>query len=205
MLNSTLRMGPWLVLACLNVGCCCFQPCGMGMGGCDTYGIAGSSIAMDEGCCGTCDSAVPCDSCAAPACEYGLFQVFHPLTALRQRCQHLLSCGSGCGPVYYDEWHSDPPDCVDPCPAECSSCKPNSFVRPWGLRYRCDDCTSHAYGWSGGMATEGEIIGEGEVVQTPTELGESIVEETAMAPRFRPFPTRSRRVYRASRPTFGKQ
>lgn len=27
-----------------------------------------------------------------------------------------LTCGSGCGEVYYDEWSSTPPDCVDPCP-----------------------------------------------------------------------------------------
>lgn len=27
----------------------------------------------------------------------------------------LLSCGSDCGEVYWDEWLSDPPDCCDPC------------------------------------------------------------------------------------------
>lgn len=27
-----------------------------------------------------------------------------------------LTCGPGCGETYYDEWHSSPPDCEDPCP-----------------------------------------------------------------------------------------
>ena len=38
-----------------------------------------------------------------------------------------LTCGSGCGETYYDEWSSTPPDCVDPCPefaggGHCGGC-----------------------------------------------------------------------------------
>jgi hypothetical protein len=24
-------------------------------------------------------------------------------------------CSQGCGPLYWSEWHNDPPDCHDPC------------------------------------------------------------------------------------------
>lgn len=37
-----------------------------------------------------------------------------PLDGLRQ-LKRQLTCGSGCGEVYVDEWISTPPDCTDPC------------------------------------------------------------------------------------------
>ncbi|MFM8252106.1 MAG: hypothetical protein ACKOBW_10970 [Planctomycetota bacterium] len=34
-----------------------------------------------------------------------------------QGLNRLLSCGSSCGDVYWDEWLSDPPEACDPCDA----------------------------------------------------------------------------------------
>jgi hypothetical protein len=55
--------------------------------------------------CGEQNECSPgCESCAAPT-ECGI------LPNLR-RC---MTCGKGCGEVYWGEWISDPPDCCDPC------------------------------------------------------------------------------------------
>jgi hypothetical protein len=90
--------------------------------------------------------------------------------------KHNLTCGSGCGDIYWDEWLSDPPDPCDPCddcgnwigPQEC--CPPTMWDRIasgwgslWGSRSgscgSCGTCStcmeSHAvYGGS----SKGEVI-----------------------------------------------
>ena len=77
---------------------------------------------------------------------------------VRSGVSQLLTCGSACGEVYWDEWLSDPPDCCDPCD-ECSGkyigpqcCDRNRRFRGlfgslWGCRgdQCCDDmCDSCA-------------------------------------------------------------
>lgn len=69
-----------------------------------------------------------------------------------------LTCGSGCGTVYWNEWMMDPPDCCDPCDP-CGQCtghesccevrRParNIIMSLFARRYRrsdCDPCRSSA-------------------------------------------------------------
>jgi hypothetical protein len=115
-----------LVLASA-LACGCLAPCRF----CD--GCSGCEVAN----CNDCDGAPP------PI----------PCTPWEHLCQARRSvvCGGGCGEVYYDEWFSNPPDCVDPCDG-CNNwvggdgckCLPLSrfdgiFAGLWGQRFRCDD------------------------------------------------------------------
>ena len=56
-----------------------------------------------------------CDGASASACGNRVLGNGRPGAAFRN-WRKGLTCGSGCGEVYYDEWSSTPPDCVDPCP-----------------------------------------------------------------------------------------
>jgi hypothetical protein len=38
--------------------------------------------------------------------------LLHKFCCWKKSCEF---CGSGCGEVYWSEWHNDPPDCLDPC------------------------------------------------------------------------------------------
>ncbi len=72
-------------------------------------GCAGP-MGMGPGCGSYCDSCNDCE---------GGFGPRHPLAsgpidALRN-ARRSLTCGGGCGEVYYGEWQNSPPDCVDPC------------------------------------------------------------------------------------------
>lgn len=104
-----------LILLALSAGggCCCpgTQPCGLsgsGGGGCGPGYLClpkpivwcGNENECGPGGCGQGD----CDSCACPD-DCGI------LPALGRG----LSCGKGCGEIYWGEWYSDPPDCCDPC------------------------------------------------------------------------------------------
>lgn len=63
------------------------------------------------------------------------FIAHRPLDSMRQ-FRRSLTCGSGCGETYYDEWTSSPPDCCDPCPEfGYNDCGPGV-----GL---CGDCGGH--------------------------------------------------------------
>ncbi len=92
-----------------------------------------------------------CDTSCAPACGPcgGLFAPF----------RSLLSCGSGCGELYVDEWLSDPPACCDPCddcgthtgPSGCCRWLNYPLHRGnfWGTRLAdagcgCDSCSARA-------------------------------------------------------------
>lgn len=117
-----LKHSNWLVttsLVCLLLsGCCVNRPAGS-MG----YGTNG-----DLGNCGTCG-----ERRGGP---------------IVQGFNRLLSCGSSCGEVYWDEWLSDPPECCDPCDQHGNwigrqACGPR---RPlgglWQVLHGCrgDDC-----------------------------------------------------------------
>jgi hypothetical protein len=67
--------------------------------------------------------------------------------------KHMLTCASGCGEIYWDEWLSDPPDACDPCD-HCGNfvgprpCPPTfwqsltlGWCHLWGQRaVTCSDC-----------------------------------------------------------------
>lgn len=61
--------------------------------------------------------------------------------------QHRLTCASGCGEFYWDEWFCDPPDCCDPCdenavwigPRSCPP-KPLTYHNLWGIQGNCQQC-----------------------------------------------------------------
>lgn len=75
-----------ILAATLSMSGCVLGPCGGGGGNCNG-----------------CDGA----SCGSYAVG--------PLQSFRS-WRRGLTCSSGCGEIYYDEWSSTPPDCVDPCP-----------------------------------------------------------------------------------------
>lgn len=95
---------------------------------------------VGTGCQDNCDQ---CDgNCSRPIPR-------GPLEGLSM-AHRSLTCSGGCGEVYYGEWISTPPDCVDPCD-ECQEftggcrdkCLPCGRLRGMfsgliGQRYRCD-------------------------------------------------------------------
>lgn len=101
-------------------GCCClgtqggFPAAGCQTGACHAGGnscgpaCGGCSICLPKPIvwCGTQNECGPggCETCACPT-DCGI------LPAMRRG----LSCGKGCGEIYWGEWLSDPPDCCDPC------------------------------------------------------------------------------------------
>jgi hypothetical protein len=89
------------------------------------------------------DSCDQCDGGPSHPIPYG------PLEALSQAHRSLV-CSGGCGEVYYGEWISTPPDCVDPCCGDefvggcrdkCLPCvRLHGFLGCLvGRRFRCDD------------------------------------------------------------------
>src|SRR5690606_32343758 len=93
--SQTQRMRPLgaaaaMLIAVLAAGCCT---------------LPGGAGCLD----GQCPPAGGCTSCG-PSYGQGRFtDLVFPLLS------NQLTCGSGCGPLYWNEWLSDPPDCCDPC------------------------------------------------------------------------------------------
>lgn len=119
------RMLPACVLAAALLaanGCCCSRPLVSRNGGFSDCGTAS---------CGEGESG-PIDR----------FMVNHT--------RKLLTCGSGCGDIYWGEWSSDPPACGNPCDtcgdwAGESCCGAPWHVLSglrhlWGYRYRAGGC-----------------------------------------------------------------
>ena len=130
-------------IACVlaaSSGCCHFHgmfgcPCGPGIAICDPTHCCDAcgpacGDACGPACCDACGPAcacdpvpacdpcidscgdVCCDACCGPydacGCRWG------PLTWVFR----IFSCGyfgSGCGQCYWSDFHSEPPDCCDPC------------------------------------------------------------------------------------------
>lgn len=152
--------------------------------------IAVAAVVTMPGCllgphggCGQCNS---CDSYVQGE------QIHHsPIDSFRA-WRRSLSCNSGCGETYWDEWYSTPPDCIDPCPTDCCETgfvdcgctgpcgcdlvgggygvRPLHFVGSivaglYGKRF-CGDC---GYGYDecgcGGGFIEGEVIDGGEYME----------------------------------------
>lgn len=126
----------------LSCGChgldCAFQPAEFGYG---ADPVLGSCEAYGA-CGGNCPACAPC-----------------------QHLKQLLTCGSGCGEIYWGEWISDPPDPCDPCdncgnwigPQRC----PPGFLHSLAAGCGC----LWGYRW-GPCASEGAV----EVVDIP-EVG----------------------------------
>lgn len=117
-------------LLMLANGCCCMQP----------------QMCGDVAACGSCDGG---GSCGTAGCCSG--------SHLGSCIKNALTCGAGCGDVYWGEWTSDPPASCDPCDdygnwtgqGYCAPrCRPLSGLRHlWGYRFAaagCDDgCGSY--------------------------------------------------------------
>jgi len=147
-------------------GCCGMYPCGYGVGcghggcgmgacaieppccdggGCDSCGISGPV----GGGCGSCAGGIePCGMCGTGSCLGSCAQGF--LSFARQSIHNVLTCGSGCGELYIDEWYSDPPDACDPCVdcARANCAPPGCGFYPsvpwnlWGRRFQGGSCQS---------------------------------------------------------------
>ena len=102
----------------------------------------------DCGGCNGCDDCLDGDPCGAGPC--GCPSIFGGFFK-------MLTCGAGCGEIYWGEWINDPPDACEPCddcgnwigPQAC--CPPKGIWKLWygllGERYAdaaapggCDDC-----------------------------------------------------------------
>ncbi|WP_146443611.1 hypothetical protein [Botrimarina colliarenosi] len=105
-------------------GCGCAPSCGCGMeAGCGVEPGCG----CDVGCGDTCGVG-PCGCGNCPIIQnvgFGLKcigsevrNLLRPIgTPLGLCCPQGSGCGGcgGCGDLYWNEWHSDPPRCCDPC------------------------------------------------------------------------------------------
>jgi hypothetical protein len=124
--------------------------------------IAAAVLMLANGCCCTqphmCGDVAVCDSCDGGGCgSCGCAVGCCPGRPLAGCLTRALTCGSGCGDVYWDEWINDPPACCDPCDdygnwtgnAYCPPrCRPLSGLgHLWGYRYApagCDEaCGSY--------------------------------------------------------------
>lgn len=76
---------------------------------------SGGCCCLDHGPCGPCGPlAGGCGSCGG--CGVAPYRVGGRLPgAVYHWANRRLSCGAGCGPVYWHEWMMDPPACCDPC------------------------------------------------------------------------------------------
>ena len=138
---------------------------------------------------GACD---PCGDCAAGTCGHGY---------LAESAKSCLTCGSGCGEVYWGEWTNSPPDCCDPCGGCDPCCSPWAPLRGlanlWGYRYApacgtcggCDTC-----GGSGEMYMSEEMYMPGGYMPTEMET-----YETVQPPVPKPEPTKAASLNRPVR------
>ncbi len=63
--------------------------------------------------CSGCISGPQCNDCSG--CGNAGFIAHRPMDSVHNM-RRSMTCGSGCGETYYDEWTSSPPDCNEPCP-----------------------------------------------------------------------------------------
>jgi hypothetical protein len=115
----------------------------------------------------------PCGDCASGTCGHGY---------LAASAKSSLTCGSGCGDIYWGPWSDCPPDSCDPCGTYacdpcCSPWAPlKGLLHLWGYRYSpacgscggCDSC-----GVAGEMVVPGEYM-EGTMMPAPMESYEML-------------------------------
>ena len=157
------------------------------------------SAAISSGCCMNrplCGVA-PCGPANCGTC----MPFVNPISALTSHVANHMTCQSGCGEIYCDEWISDPPDNCDPCdpctgqytgPRDC--CTPSCGSRLWsfirGKRYEGDcyggdcqrgSCCDGGHG-HGHEIFEGEYS-EGEIIETVPQEIIGPPQPTPAAPR----------------------
>lgn len=187
----------WIGLLCTLgwlSGCCCVgtPTCGgPGLSGCGSCGeVACTTCPPPAACachCGRCDE-IPCMPHAS--C------LLQPAREIGDGIHRSLTCGGGCGEIYWDEWISDPPDACDPC--DCDGhwnghrgVRMGLFERLhflWnGYRYY-GDCETPCQGCDtgcGGCASCGDHVpmAHGEVFESlPIESAPRIAPRTRTAP-----------------------
>lgn len=142
-MTTSLRWGLGvLATLSLHIGCCSIHVdyegphCGL------------TPVCLESGC--------PDNTCAAEgACTInGVGHIKQSIASLGSRAKNHLTCGSGCGEVYWDEHINEPPTC-DPCGCDnqwhggCGHCKPwYARLRDlWGYPYvAANSCDSGSYG-----------------------------------------------------------
>lgn len=147
MLNSRLSFACLLIVVIGLSGCVCmdqrYEPSACN----EQWDKVLGSCDQCGVCGGSCEGRTPCQS-----------------------LKHVLSCGAGCGEIYWGEWISDPPDDCDPCD-NCGNwvgprcCPPTLWQRmfasgPCG----CDVCCSEEAGYTEEF-TEGEMVVGEEVME----------------------------------------
>ena len=143
--------------------------CGGGCGGscgnadCGTTGCA-------DGSCGAGGDCGVGPSCGAGGC------CPHPFRNLWRS----ITCSSGCGEFYFDEWVNDPPERCDPCDDHGRYAGPQGGCQKWlrsgrgSMSYRCGRTCDTSCGYEGGCGTPGcSSCGQSEgshdeVIETPT-------------------------------------
>ncbi len=155
MLKHALSLGLVAALLAFASGCGVFravvcEPFGPGFGP-DIAHCPRASAGCDAPCAPapSCEPRLarayaPCGDCGAAGDDLGCgpYSDGHcgPLTWVFSLLCRETFCGSGCGPKYYGEWYSDPPDCCDPCEfcgggqPGCSAC--GRAAEPAG----CQEC-----------------------------------------------------------------
>lgn len=137
----------------------CFSDCG--------------ACPVDSGCGGSCGSGNPCDSCAPYANSRYYYRPGRFVFRVLRGIGRVLTCGSGCGGLYVDEWYSDPPDCYDPCfdgGRQCGGFGHRGFPmfgpRFWRCRQRCGGNWDGGYDSCGdcGSCSDCGSCGGGEVI-----------------------------------------
>lgn len=104
--------GPCSCAGCCEPSCGCEPGCAVepGCGCAPSCGVAGCGSSCSSGCgCGQCP--------VAQGVGFGLRSIGAELRRLASPlgiCCPSGGCG-GCGELYWNEWHSDPPACCDPC------------------------------------------------------------------------------------------
>jgi len=96
MLRTIAVTGLLALMIQVNSGCCVNRH--LDCGGLDT-------------CCGSLSDPILGDCSRCGVCGGSDCPGYTPCGYLK----YMLTCGSGCGEIYYNEWISDPPDCCDPC------------------------------------------------------------------------------------------
>lgn len=117
--------------------------------------IAAAVLMLANGCCCTqpqmCGDVGVCGSCEGGGCgSTGMAVGACPKRGLADCVTRALTCGSGCGEVYWGEWYNDPPPACDPCDDHgnwtgTTCCPPRrrpfSGVRHlWGYRFAPAEC-----------------------------------------------------------------
>ncbi len=147
--------------------------------------MAGGPCATCGGACGATCRKVCGSECGGSCGDQCVPQ--GPIDHLRT----AATCGAGCDEVYWDEWVSDPPDCVDPCDdcgnwighQPCAGPIRSGWLQLLGLH----NCGKHGYGSS--CATCGcddSVPVEGVVYEEGPMYGYEAVPQTLPAPRTAP-------------------